>query len=44
MGEDKQLYELWVKANKAYSGNDLQTLEEVYAKIQLILAGITVIT
>lgn len=39
MDEDDRLKDLWVRANESYSANDLQTLEEVYAQIQLILAG-----
>lgn len=39
MDEDDRLKDLWVRTNESYSANDLQTLEEVYAQIQLILAG-----
>ena len=39
MDKDDRLKELWVRANEAYSANDLEALEEAYAQIQLILAG-----
>ena len=39
MDKDDRLKELWVRANEAYSANDLDALEEAYAQIQLILAG-----